>query len=461
MANHKAQAAKEKGNAAFKSSDYADAVGHYTEAILADRTDPTLPLNRAAAYLKLGKNEDAERDCNAVLKLTPSNVKALFRRGQARLALEKPLEARQDFNDALKLEPSNTSVQVELKNVDQAISAEKSKKSKFESARASFAVSSSPSVPPPKRRRVPIEIFEPGDRRETPKEKMQVVDVKPSGTAPTSGPSSKPVPPTPAPMPTVPATEAKPDVKENTMTPVYTRSLKTPSSTPPGPGPVPSSLPTPQPQPPAAATATATTALPKPSPATFAEAKQARESARQSRVGGGIFRANGRNTIFSHKEPTLTESDVPESQTSRAAQTAEGRGPVVYPVGDAAANRTAVQMSMFNFSKRWEANQSVGERWKLIISTPPASIPSMCKSSLEPALFISIVDVFVEVVKANAGDLATVDIVKAYLMEFEGVPRFSTVLLFLNGKEKARVCELWSLLGVETPSGSCWNSLLT
>ena len=73
MANAKAQAAKEKvyflysllsyslndmfkqGNTAFKSGDHADAVGHYTEAILADRTDSTLPLNRAAAYLKLGK----------------------------------------------------------------------------------------------------------------------------------------------------------------------------------------------------------------------------------------------------------------------------------------------------------------------------------------------------------------------------------------------------------------------
>lgn len=44
-----------QGNAAFKAGDYATAVGHYSAAIIADRTDPTLPLNRAAAYLKLGK----------------------------------------------------------------------------------------------------------------------------------------------------------------------------------------------------------------------------------------------------------------------------------------------------------------------------------------------------------------------------------------------------------------------
>jgi len=72
-ANSKAQAAKNKvgpnlffsviptnfekmqGNAAFKSGDYPAAIGHYTSAILADRNDYTFPLNRAAAYLKLGK----------------------------------------------------------------------------------------------------------------------------------------------------------------------------------------------------------------------------------------------------------------------------------------------------------------------------------------------------------------------------------------------------------------------
>ena len=79
MLNPKAQAAKDKvslirfslifkkktiayyhhnflqGNFAFKSGDYPTAIGHYTTAILADKTDVTYPLNRAAAYLKLGK----------------------------------------------------------------------------------------------------------------------------------------------------------------------------------------------------------------------------------------------------------------------------------------------------------------------------------------------------------------------------------------------------------------------
>jgi hypothetical protein len=31
------------------------AIGHYTDAIVADRKDPVYLLNRSAAYLKLGK----------------------------------------------------------------------------------------------------------------------------------------------------------------------------------------------------------------------------------------------------------------------------------------------------------------------------------------------------------------------------------------------------------------------
>lgn len=61
-----------QGNTAFKAGDYPKAigacniivlpcyasdesVGFYAEAITLDRTDVTFPLNRAAAYLKLGK----------------------------------------------------------------------------------------------------------------------------------------------------------------------------------------------------------------------------------------------------------------------------------------------------------------------------------------------------------------------------------------------------------------------
>ncbi|TRM61178.1 hypothetical protein BD626DRAFT_502982 [Schizophyllum amplum] len=143
----KAQAAKEQGNSAFKSADYVAAIGHYTKAILADKTDPTFFLNRAAAYLKLGKLEDAERDCTSTLAIDPQNVKALFRRGQARLGIGKLVEATQDLKAALKQEPNNDAVKQELAKVENVFKGEKQ---------------SGPSASKPPRRRVPIEIVDDG-----------------------------------------------------------------------------------------------------------------------------------------------------------------------------------------------------------------------------------------------------------------------------------------------------------
>ncbi|TFK89150.1 TPR-like protein, partial [Polyporus arcularius HHB13444] len=106
-----------KGNAAFKAGDFPTAIGHYTAAFIADPSNATYPLNRAAAYLKLGKNEDAERDCNAVLLIDSKNVKGYFRRGQARVALQKLKEAEAGKpkptagnSEAPKREPPQTMV---------------------------------------------------------------------------------------------------------------------------------------------------------------------------------------------------------------------------------------------------------------------------------------------------------------------------------------------------------------
>ncbi|BBN12172.1 protein MpAMI1 [Marchantia polymorpha subsp. ruderalis] len=105
--NEAAEAAKERGNAAFKEQDYPKAVTHYTEAIRLDGQSATYYSNRAAAYLQMCNFPQAEADCTKAISLDKKNVKALLRRGTAREFLGYYKDADEDFRQALVLEPTN------------------------------------------------------------------------------------------------------------------------------------------------------------------------------------------------------------------------------------------------------------------------------------------------------------------------------------------------------------------
>ncbi|KAI3620778.1 rna polymerase ii-associated protein 3 [Moniliophthora roreri] len=175
--SEKAQLAKEKGNAAFKSRDYPTAIGHYSVAIIEDRNDPTFPLNRAAAYLGLDKNEDAERE----IAQPPSNVKAIFRRGQARLGMGKLDEAKAGCR---KTEPGNQAVEDEL-GKNHVLAQKNFKKASKKTARL-FGSSAALDLC---RRRVLIPIIE----------ASQGASSVSQGTTTSAVQESRPAPPTPAP----------------------------------------------------------------------------------------------------------------------------------------------------------------------------------------------------------------------------------------------------------------------
>lgn len=75
--------AKEKGNAAFKSGDHQSAVNHYTAGINIDPQNKilasTLYANRAAAYMKLKKLEEALSDCNHAIDLNDGYAKVFIK----------------------------------------------------------------------------------------------------------------------------------------------------------------------------------------------------------------------------------------------------------------------------------------------------------------------------------------------------------------------------------------------
>lgn len=116
---------KEEGNEAFKNNDWDTAAKLYTKAInLTASEDKDLAIflkNRAAAYLKRNRYEDALNDCNRSLDITPHDPKALFRRCQALENLERYEEAYRDATQIFKDDPSNKSIQPTLERLHKIV----------------------------------------------------------------------------------------------------------------------------------------------------------------------------------------------------------------------------------------------------------------------------------------------------------------------------------------------------
>ena len=116
---------KAKGDLAFKSRKYEEAVLWYSKAVELDQTMLFARLNRAAACLKINRYSEAVDDCNEVLKVESRNVKALHRRGTAHRGLGSVALAINDFESVLALEPTNKASIRELALTRQLLSAPK------------------------------------------------------------------------------------------------------------------------------------------------------------------------------------------------------------------------------------------------------------------------------------------------------------------------------------------------
>lgn len=110
-----AESCKNKGNEAFRTENYGEAISQYSQAVkFADKDSrdmATYLKNRAAAYLKTCEYDNVIQDCTEALKIIPEDPKALFRRSQAYDSLEKFEEAYQDAKTIFTVDPTNKAVQ--------------------------------------------------------------------------------------------------------------------------------------------------------------------------------------------------------------------------------------------------------------------------------------------------------------------------------------------------------------
>lgn len=80
---------RNKGNAAFKSGNWTDAIKFYSRAIKLDDSDFVCISNRSAAYLKVGEPEEALKDAERVIQLNPKYAKGHIRKACALHVMKK------------------------------------------------------------------------------------------------------------------------------------------------------------------------------------------------------------------------------------------------------------------------------------------------------------------------------------------------------------------------------------
>ena len=107
----KAISAKEEGNAHFRQQRYREAADCYTRALSlspAGHEQSAIFLkNRAQCWLKLGSHDQALADAAAALKISPGDVKALYRHAQALERSGRQAEAFRQAQTILRMEPQN------------------------------------------------------------------------------------------------------------------------------------------------------------------------------------------------------------------------------------------------------------------------------------------------------------------------------------------------------------------
>jgi FK506-binding protein 4/5 len=116
-----------------KASSFVDNENSFTEAEKAQAKPLriTAHLNTAACNLKLKDYKACIENCDKALKLEVSNIKALFRKGQALSALDEWRDAELTLNRALEFEPQNKDVQRELQLLKRKVAEQERKDKKL------------------------------------------------------------------------------------------------------------------------------------------------------------------------------------------------------------------------------------------------------------------------------------------------------------------------------------------
>ncbi|EPR79800.1 Tetratricopeptide repeat domain containing protein [Spraguea lophii 42_110] len=109
---------KEKGNKDFKSGNFKAAVENYSLALENDPNNEIFYSNRAAAYGKLKKIEEAIKDCEEAIKINPQFLKVYYRLAGFYSEIDKDEEIKV-YEEILKINPDDIKIKQKIQSLKQ------------------------------------------------------------------------------------------------------------------------------------------------------------------------------------------------------------------------------------------------------------------------------------------------------------------------------------------------------
>ena len=191
---------------------------------------------------------------------------------------------------------------------------------------------------------------------------------------------------------------------------------------------------------------------PKPELASsFKEAKQVRDEKKAGRVGGGIFRVSGNDTVFKTRQvPAPKDPPRPSAPAPSPASVTATRD------SGSASTSSASPRTLFEFTRAWDSipASDTASRWTLLNvrspsstyikknpnpdasqTVPASSLPAFFGASLEPALLASLIPVLAEAAPPTDA--------REFMCALARVSRFRTVARFLSASERGAASTLW------------------
>ncbi|KAG9074803.1 hypothetical protein FRC06_010444, partial [Ceratobasidium sp. 370] len=113
--------------------------------------------------------------------------------------------------------------------------------------------------------------------------------------------------------------------------------------------------------------------------------------------------------------------------------------------------------TLITFLQKWSNANSDGERAQILFTVPPASIPTLFGPTLESPLLGTMLAALSSAVTSSVAPEPVRGRAAEYMRALARVPRFTTLMMFLDGEEKKNAARVWDAVGGEGEERKRWG----